>query len=84
IQHVLPRAFHRVRDYGFLHHNARKTLQLIQLILQVVLKPIMLKERPSFCCSACGGAMKIIAIYPASRIEKHGTPVKGPPRAMPA
>ncbi|MCU7861527.1 MAG: transposase [Candidatus Thiodiazotropha sp. (ex Lucinoma kastoroae)] len=39
MQHILPRGFHRVRDYGFLHHNARKTLQLVQLILQVVIKP---------------------------------------------
>jgi hypothetical protein len=84
IQHVLPRGFHRVRNYGFLHHNARKTLQLIQLILQVVLKPIMPSERPDFCCSACGGAMKVIGIYTASRIDKQGAPAKGPPKAMPA
>jgi len=84
IQHVLPRGFHRVRDYGFLHHNARKTLQLIQLILQVALQPMMPKARPNFCCSACGGAMRVIGIYPASGIEKHGAPAQGPPRAMPA
>ena len=48
VQHVLPRGFHRVRDYGFLHHNARKTLQLIQPILQVTLKPLAPKERPRF------------------------------------
>lgn len=50
MQHILPRGFHRVRDYGFLHHNARKTLQLVQLILQVVIKPGAEKVRPTFCC----------------------------------
>jgi hypothetical protein len=84
IQHVLPRGFHRVRDYGFLHHNASKTLQLIQLILQVVFEPLMPKERPSFCCSACGGVMKLIKIYPASRIENYAAPAQGPPLAIPA
>ena len=44
VQHVLPRGFHRIRDYGFLHHNARKTLQLIQLILQVALKAVAPEE----------------------------------------
>ncbi len=54
IQHVLPRGFHRVRDYGFLHHNTRKTLQLIQLILQVALARIVSEQHPCFRCRACG------------------------------
>ena len=83
IQHVLPRGFHRVRDYGFLHHNARKTLQLIQLILQVVLKPMMPKERPCFCCAACGGPMKVIMIYPPDR-DDTSMSAQGPPREVPA
>ena len=29
LQHVLPKGFRRVRDYGFLHGNARKLLVLI-------------------------------------------------------
>ena len=33
MQHVLPRGFRRVRDYGFLHSNAKKLLSLVQLIL---------------------------------------------------
>ena len=39
LQHVLPKGFHRVRDYGLLHHNARKKLRLIQLILGVEIQP---------------------------------------------
>jgi hypothetical protein len=62
IQHVLPRGFHRVRDYGFLHHNARKLLHLLQLILRVVIKPKPKKERPVFCCPACGQPMVVIGV----------------------
>ena len=30
MQHVLPKGFRRVRDYGFLHSNAKKMLSLVQ------------------------------------------------------
>lgn len=83
IQHVLPRGFHRVRDYGFLHHNARKTLQLVQLILQVVIKPMTPKERPDFCCSACGGLLRVIGVYPAVKVDRHSAQAKGPPMVLP-
>ncbi len=69
IQHVLPRGFHRVRDYGFLHHNARKLLHLLQLILQVVIKPRPKKARPAFCCSACGQPMVVAGV---SRLNAGG------------
>jgi len=38
MQHVLPKGFRRVRDYGFLHGNAKKLLFLVQLILHVRLR----------------------------------------------
>ena len=84
VQHVLPRGFHRIRDYGFLHHNARKTLQLIQLILQVALKPLAPEERPRFCCCTCGGAMEIIGVYPPQRAVAMSTSAQGPPEAIAA
>jgi len=62
IQHVLPRGFHRVRDYGFLHHNAHKLLHLLQLILRVAIKLRPKKERPVFCCSACGQPMVVTGV----------------------
>lgn len=82
VQHVLPQGFHRVRDYGFLHHNARKTLHLIQLILEVVLKPIQPKERPRFCCCACGGTMQVLGIYPPQRAILVMTCAQGPPQVL--
>ncbi|MDE2150488.1 MAG: transposase, partial [Gammaproteobacteria bacterium] len=33
--HVLPTGLHRVRDYGFLHGNAKSRLALVQLVLRV-------------------------------------------------
>ncbi|MFC1852402.1 transposase [candidate division CSSED10-310 bacterium] len=46
MHHVLPKGFRRVRDYGFLHANAKKLLALVQLILQVCIARCMHKSRP--------------------------------------
>ena len=64
LQHVLPKGFRRVRDYGFLHGNAKKTLQLIQLLLKVMIDPSKPIERPSFTCTCCGQPMQIIRFIP--------------------
>jgi DNA-directed RNA polymerase subunit M/transcription elongation factor TFIIS len=82
IQHVLPRGFHRVRDYGFLHHNARKTLQRVQLLLQMVRAVNKPKHRPCFCCSACGEPMVVIGVYPG-QVVQHAALGQGPPQAVP-
>ena len=60
MQHVLPKGFRRVRDYGFLHGNAKKMLFLVQLILHVVIKGIELRPRPAFKCPCCKSPMVII------------------------
>ncbi|MBU0597850.1 IS91 family transposase [Patescibacteria group bacterium] len=60
IQHVLPRGFRRVRDYGFLHSNAKKMLALVQLILRVVINVVKQRPRPVFKCSCCQSPMVII------------------------
>jgi len=59
IQHVLPKGFRRVRDYGFLHSNAKKLLTLVQLILRVVISVVKLRPRPVFKCSCCQSPMII-------------------------
>lgn len=58
-KHVLPRSFRRVRDYGFLHGNARKTLRLVQLLLGAKPAPLSKPERPTFKCCRCGLEMAI-------------------------
>jgi hypothetical protein len=60
ILHVLPKGFRRVRDYGFLHGNAKKLLLLVQLILYVVIKGVEQRTRPVFKCPCCKAAMVIL------------------------
>ncbi len=61
VQHVLPRGFRRVRDYGFLHGNAKRLRSLIQLILRVRIPPIKSRPRPAFKCSCCKSDMVVWA-----------------------
>lgn len=60
LQHVLPKGFRRVRDYGFLHGNAKKQLSLVQLVLQVVMAAITPRPRPVFKCPKCQSPMQIL------------------------
>ena len=61
LQHVLPKGFRRVRDYGFLHCRGKRWLRLVQLILQVALKGIKPVIRPKHLCRLCGCDMKAVA-----------------------
>jgi len=61
LQHVLPRGFRRVRDYGFLHGNAKRLLSLVQFILRVMIETTPLRPRPFFKCPNCKAAMEITA-----------------------
>ena len=66
LQHVLPRGFRRVRDYGFLHSNAKKLLIVVQLILRVFLEVIKERPRPVFKCPCCQTPLIILGFrYPA-------------------
>jgi hypothetical protein len=60
LQHVLPKGFRRVRDYGFLHGNAKKLLFLVQLILHVFIKKHECRSRPAFRCPRCKTPMRIV------------------------
>jgi hypothetical protein len=62
LQHVLPRGFRRVRDSGFLHGNARRTLILVQYILRVHVQQRPARPRPVICCPRCQAPMRIVAI----------------------
>ncbi|WP_458774267.1 IS91 family transposase [Desulforhopalus sp. 52FAK] len=60
LQHVLPKGFRRVRDYGFLHGNAKKWRGLIQLILYVKIAFPKPRVRPTFKCSSCRSPMFVV------------------------
>jgi hypothetical protein len=63
IQHVLPRRFRRVRDYGLLHSLAKQLVQLLQLLLKVVLPPaVEPRPRAAVCCPHCRAPMTILAV----------------------
>jgi hypothetical protein len=64
LQHVLPKGFRRVRDYGFLHGNAKKLLSLVQMVLQVLIESCAPRLRPVFKCPKCQTPMQIIAFRP--------------------
>ena len=63
LQHVMPRVFRRVRDFGFLHANAHLKLKRIQLLLKVKL-PEKTNAEISFVCKFCKAPMKILAVNP--------------------
>ena len=65
LQHTLPKGFRRVRDYGFLHGNAKRILQTVQWLLQVVIPPIAQTGRPHFLCKKCRSPMSITGFIPA-------------------
>jgi len=62
LQHVLPKRFRRTRNFGFLHPNSKRLIQVIQLLLG--LDPnwalAWIKERPKMLCRCCGETMTII------------------------
>jgi hypothetical protein len=61
LQHILPKGFRRVRDYGFLHGNAKKLLSLVQLVLKVVIEGATPRPRPVFTCPKCQSPMVVVA-----------------------
>jgi len=61
LQHVLPKGFRRVRDYGFLHGNAKNLLALVQMVLHVLIQDHNLRPRPAFLCPKCHAPMHIMA-----------------------
>lgn len=60
LQHVLPKGFRRVRDYGFLHSNAKKLLFLVQLILNVRITKTGPRPKPAFKCPCCKSDMLVL------------------------
>jgi hypothetical protein len=66
--HVLPRGFRRVRDYGFLHGNAKKMLSLVQLVLHVIIAMVKPRPRPAFKCPCCRASMIVVEFFRHGRV----------------
>jgi hypothetical protein len=76
LMHVPPKRFRRARNYGFLHPNCKKVIQMLHYVLKWNLEKIQnfikkyIKKRPKIKCEKCGGDMNIVctrlpAIIPA-------------------
>lgn len=63
LQHILPKGFRRVRDYGFLHGNAKRLLQLVQMTLKVVIASLKPRERPVLHCPKCHSPMQFVQVF---------------------
>jgi len=70
LQHVLPKRFRRIRDYGFLHGNAKRLLKLVQMVLHVIMQAGNTRPRPFFKCPACQAPMRILGV--SSKIRSPG------------
>ena len=62
LQHVLPKGFRRARNFGFLHPNRKRLIELLHLLLKFVPRPASeyVKERAPIVCACCGAVMKIV------------------------
>jgi hypothetical protein len=59
-QHVLPKGYRRIRDYGYLHGNAKKTLLKIQRAFNVSITRLPEIVTPPYHCQSCGGELRIV------------------------
>lgn len=62
LRHVLPKGFRRSRNFGFLHPNSKRLIQLLQVLLGINPNRAIawLRKRPSLQCPCCGGTLRII------------------------
>jgi hypothetical protein len=64
LQHVLPKGLRRSRDYGFLHGNAKRILNIVQWVLRVPLPQMLAPKKAQFCCPRCKGKMRVVHMTP--------------------
>ena len=60
LQHVLPKGLRRARNFGFLHPNSKRLLELLRVLLKVAPAVAWVRLRPALACPCCGGAMRIV------------------------
>ena len=60
--HVLPRGYRRVRDFGFLHGNAKRTRAAIQMALRVCIPPTPLRSAATVRCPDCQTVMTVRSV----------------------
>ena len=82
--HVLPTGFHRIRHYGLLAGGVKvDNLALARKLLDVAPAPepeptASDPATPAAPCPCCGSAMRIIEVFKAGQLPRHG-PTARPP-----
>jgi len=59
-QHILPRGFRRVREYGFWHANSKRLLKIIQWVFRIKPVQLLTTMRKRMRCPCCGSFMNIL------------------------
>ena len=79
LRHVLPRRFRRARNFGFLHPNSKRLIQLLHVLLKVNLAAAAayFKPRPVLTCPCCGGVMRVTHTRLAPRQTTRDRPPDG-------
>jgi hypothetical protein len=72
LRHVLPKGFRRTRDYGLLHGNRKRLIQLLHLVLKVFVP--LPQPKPPRCCRACGGTVTFAIIPFLARLMAPSPP----------
>jgi hypothetical protein len=77
LQHVQPKGFRRARNFGFLHPNSKRLIQLLRLLFKIDPGRVLasVKQRPPLLCPCCGAPMTII------RTRLLPLPTQAPPGA---
>jgi Putative transposase/TrwC relaxase len=78
LRHVLPKGFRRSRDYGLLHPNRKRLIQLLHPVKVVAPLP---KPKVPRHCRECGGAVTLSIIPFLVRLVAPSPPRDAPARA---
>ncbi|NRB81930.1 MAG: transposase [Saccharospirillaceae bacterium] len=67
MQHVLPKGFQRVRNYGLLHGSNNLTIKKLQLMLRVQLPELIETFKVIILCTCCGDLMTFCRFIKAEK-----------------
>jgi len=76
LKHTLPKGFRRARNYGFLHHNSKGRIRVLQVILLhsgLLIAATKQSQRASIICGACGAEMRLLSVGLMLPIEQTNT-----------
>jgi len=78
LQHILPKGLRRARNFGFLHPNSKRLIQVIQYCFGLDINRALglLKKRAQWLCPCCNAKMKIIKTQIPVQLAKAPIPLE--------